>query len=204
MVLGIAGPMAAGKNLAAEILVQRGWAAVDADLLVHEVIEEKKAEIAAAFSAEAENRGLSLLKADGTVDRRAIAQIIFGHPELVERQENIVYPGVNKRIDAFPAENRRAGRDCLINATLLYKVPSIYQIDSLLYVDAPVFLRFLRARKRDGLSCAQILSRFRSQRNLFSQYRKSAADIKRVWNIGSRERLERKLDAFLSSCRLRG
>ena len=204
MVLGIAGPMAAGKNLAAEILVQRGWAAVDADLLVHEVIEEKKAEIAAAFSAEAENRGLSLLKADGTVDRRAIAQIIFGHPELVERQENIVYPGVNKRIDAFLAENRRAGRDCLINATLLYKVPSIYQIDSLLYVDAPVFLRFLRARKRDGLSCAQILSRFRSQRNLFSQYRKSAADIKRVWNIGSRERLERKLDAFLSSCRLRG
>ena len=204
MVLGIAGPMAAGKNLAAEILVQRGWAAVDADLLVHEVIEEKKAEIAVAFSAEAENRGLSLLKADGTVDRRAIAQIIFGHPELVERQENIVYPGVNKRIDAFLEENRRAGRDCLINATLLYKVPSIYQIDSLLYVDAPVFLRFLRARKRDGLSCAQILSRFRSQRNLFSQYRKSAADIKRVWNIGSRERLERKLDAFLSSCRLRG
>ncbi|MBP5464173.1 MAG: dephospho-CoA kinase, partial [Treponema sp.] len=152
----------------------------------------------------AENKGLSLLKTDGTVDRRAIAQIIFGHPELVERQENIVYPGVTKRIDAFLEENRRAGRDCLINATLLYKVPSIYQIDSLLYVDAPVFLRFLRARKRDGLSCAQILSRFRSQRNLFSQYRKSAADIKRVWNIGSRERLERKLDAFLSSCRLRG
>ncbi len=204
MVLGLAGPMAAGKNLAAEILVQRGWAAVDADLLVHEVIEEKKAEIVAAFSAEAEAGGLSLLKADGTVDRRAIGQIIFGHPELVERQENIVYPGVNKRIDAFLEENRRAGRDCLLNATLLYKVPSIHAVDALLYVDAPVCIRLLRARRRDGLSYARILSRFRSQRNLFSQYRKSAADIKRVWNIGSRARLERKLDAFLSSCRLRG
>ncbi|MBQ3687420.1 MAG: dephospho-CoA kinase [Treponema sp.] len=204
MVLGLAGPMAAGKNFAAEILVQRGWAAVDADLLVHEVIEEKKAEIVAAFSAEAEAGGLSLLKADGTVDRRAIGQIIFGHPELVERQENIVYPGVNKRIDAFLEENRRAGRDCLLNATLLYKVPSIHAVDALLYVDAPVCIRLLRARRRDGLSYARILSRFRSQRNLFSQYRKSAADIKRVWNIGSRARLERKLDAFLSSCRLRG
>lgn len=204
MVLGLAGPMAAGKNLAAEILVQRGWVAVDADLLVHEVIEEKKAEIVAAFSAEAEAGGLSLLKADGTVDRRAIGQIIFGHPELVERQENIVYPGVNKRIDAFLEENRRAGRDCLLNATLLYKVPSIHAVDALLYVDAPVCIRLLRARRRDGLSYARILSRFRSQRNLFSQYRKSAADIKRVWNIGSRARLERKLDAFLSSCRLRG
>lgn len=204
MVLGLTGPMAAGKNLAAEILVQRGWAAVDADLLVHEVIEEKKAEIVAAFSAEAEAGGLSLLKADGTVDRRAIGQIIFGHPELVERQENIVYPGVNKRIDAFLEENRRAGRDCLLNATLLYKVPSIHAVDALLYVDAPVCIRLLRARRRDGLSYARILSRFRSQRNLFSQYRKSAADIKRVWNIGSRARLERKLDAFLSSCRLRG
>lgn len=204
MVLGLAGPMAAGKNLAAEILVQRGWAAVDADLLVHEVIEEKKAEIVAAFSAEAEAGGLSLLKADGTVDRRAIGQIIFGHPELVERQENIVYPGVNKRIDAFLEENRRSGRDCLLNATLLYKVPSIHAVDALLYVDAPVCIRLLRARRRDGLSYARILSRFRSQMNLFSQYRKSAADIKRVWNIGSRARLERKLDAFLSSCRLRG
>ena len=204
MVLGLAGPMAAGKNLAAEILVQRGWAAVDADLLVHEGIEEKKAEIVAAFSAEAKAGGLSLLKADGTVDRRAIGQIIFGHPELVERQENIVYPGVNKRIDAFLEENRRAGRDCLLNATLLYKVPSIHAVDALLYVDAPVCIRLLRARRRDGLSYARILSRFRSQRNLFSQYRKSAADIKRVWNIGSRARLERKLDAFLSSCRLRG
>ncbi len=204
MVLGIAGPMAAGKNLAAEILVQRGWASVDADLLVHEVIEEKKAEIASAFSAEAGRLGLSLITAAGTVDRRAIGQIIFGHPDLVARQESIVYPGVNARIDAFLEENRRAGRDCLINATLLYKVPSIKELDLLLFIDAPCFVRLVRAKKRDGLSYSQILSRFRSQKNLFSQYRKSGADIKRVWNIGSRVRLERKLEAFLSSCRLRG
>ncbi len=204
MVLGVSGPMAAGKNLAADILEGKGWAAVDADVLVHEVIEEKKDEVVRAFSSEAGRLGLSLLKADGSVDRRAVGRIIFGHPELVARQEGIVYPGVNERIDVFLEENRRAGRDCLINATLLYKVPSIYKLDALLFVDAPLFLRLLRARARDGLPVRQILARFKSQGNLFSQYRKSPADIKRVWNTGSREKLERDIDRFLASCRPRG
>lgn len=204
MVLGLSGPMAAGKNLAAEILEGKGWASVDADLLVHEVIEDKKEEILEAFSSEAEKLGLSLLKSDGSVNRRAVGQIIFGHPELVARQEGIVYPGVNERIDAFLDENRRAGRDCLINATLLYKVPSIYKVDALLYVDAPLVLRLFRARRRDGLPFRQIFARFKSQGNLFPKYKNSVADIKRVWNTGSKEKLERKIDAFLSSCRLRG
>lgn len=204
MVLGVAGPMAAGKNLAAKILEERGWASVDADVLVHEVIEEKKDEIVRSFSSEAAMMGLSLLRADGSVDRRAVGRIIFGHPELVARQEGIVYPGVNERIDAFLEENRRAGRDCLINATLLYKVPSINKLDALLFVDAPFFLRLLRARRRDGLPVRQILSRFRSQGNLFSKYKNSVADIKRVWNTGSKKMLERKIDRFLASCRPRG
>ena len=204
MVLGVAGPMAAGKNLAAKILEERGWASVDADVLVHEVIEEKKDEIVRSFSSEAAMMGLSLLRADGSVDRRAVGRIIFGHPELVARQEGIVYPGVNERIDAFLEENRRAGRDCLINATLLYKVPSINKLDALLFVDAPFFLRLLRARRRDGLPVRQILSRFRSQDNLFSKYKNSVADIKRVWNTGSKKMLERKIDRFLASCRPRG
>lgn len=204
MVLGVSGPMAAGKNLAARIMEDRGWAAVDADILVHEVIEERKDAIVRAFSSEADRLGISLLKADGCVDRRAVGQVIFGHPELVARQEEIVYPGVNDRIDAFLKENLMAGRDCLLNATLLYKVPSIYKIDALLFVDAPVVIRFLRARMRDGLPARQILARFRSQGNLFSKYKKSVADIKRVWNTGSKEKLERKIDAFLSSCRPRG
>ena len=204
MVLGLSGPMAAGKNLAAEILEGKGWASVDADLLVHEVIEVKKDEILLAFSSEAEKQGLSLLNSDGSVNRRAVGQIIFGHPELIARQEGIVYPGVNERIDAFLDENRRAGRDCLINATLLYKVPSIYKVDALLYVDAPLVLRLLRARSRDGLPFRQILARFKSQGNLFPKYKNSVADIKRVWNIGSKEKLERKIDSFLFSCRPRG
>ena len=204
MVLGLAGPMAAGKNLAAQILEGKGWVSVDADLLVHEVIEEKKDEIVAAFSDEAVRLGLSLLQDDGRVDRRAVGRIIFGRPELVERQEGIVYPGVNDRIDSFLEENRRAGKDCLINATLLYKVPSIYEIDALLYVDAPLALRLLRARRRDGLSVRQIIARFKSQANLFSKYENAVADINRVWNTGSRERLERKIDRFLASCRTRG
>ena len=62
--------MAAGKNAVSSILTDDGWEAVDADELVHEAIRQKTAEIIAAFSKEAEKAGVTLTKADGTLDRR--------------------------------------------------------------------------------------------------------------------------------------
>lgn len=202
MILAVTGPMAAGKNLASAILEEKGFLCVDADILVHKVIEDSKSEIVAAFGDMAKERGLELVRQDGSIKRRVIGQLIFGSPELVAKQESIVYPGVNREIDKFLAEN--PGRDKVINATVLYKVPSINKVEHIIYVDAPLPLRFLRARRRDGLTYKQILSRFKSQAHLFSKYKNSNADIMRVWNTGSREQLEVKLSRILAECRTRG
>ena len=65
-------------------------------------------------------------------------------------------------------------------------------------------VRFFRARSRDGMKAKQILERFHSQRNLFAKYKNANADIRKVWNTGTREQLEKKIAAFLAGCRLRG
>ena len=44
-IIAVTGPMAAGKNYICNQLKEEGWAAVDADLLVHDAIEEVKDKI---------------------------------------------------------------------------------------------------------------------------------------------------------------
>ena len=197
MILCVTGPMAAGKNLAAAILEKKGFTGIDADILAHEAVDSCRDTILSEFSSIAEEKNIQLETPDKKIDRRALATIVFSDPALLKRQENIVYPYITKRINEF--FNLNLGKDIVLHATVLYKIPELLnKMDKILFIDAPRITRFIRARKRDGLSARHILQRFRNQKNLFANYKALNADILRVWNIGSEKRLERKIDDFLN------
>lgn len=199
MILCVTGPMAAGKNAASSILEKKGFACVDADLLVHQAVENAKEEILASFGSLADEKGLPLLTENGQINRRNLGALIFQSPELIKKQEDIVYPILNGLFEDFMKENK--GRNLVINATVLYKVPLIKKVDSVLFIDAPLLQRLFRAKKRDGMSLKLILQRFKAQRNLFAKYKKSVADTVRVGNTGSLKKLEWKIDKFLTERR---
>lgn len=200
MILCVTGPMAAGKNAAAAILEKKGFSAVDADVLGHRAVKECTEQILCEFSDEAQKRGVSLLSSDGTLNRCVLGSIVFESRELLARQEQIVYPVIRRLLAEFIREN--AGKDIAVNATVLYKLPDMQNIiERILYIDAPLPLRFIRAMKRDKTGIIQIYRRFSSQKNLFAKYKNTNTDIKRVWNTGTRQSLERKIEKFLSDCR---
>lgn len=200
MILCVTGPMAAGKNVAASILEKKGFVAVDADVLGHRAVKKCTEQILCEFSDEAQKRGVSLLSSDGTLNRRVLGSIVFESRELLARQEQIVYPVIRRLLAEFIREN--AGKDIAVNATVLYKLPDMQNIiERILYIDAPLPLRFIRAMKRDKTGIIQIYRRFSSQKNLFAKYKNTNTDIKRVWNTGTRQSLERKIEKFLSDCR---
>lgn len=199
MILCVTGPMAAGKNAASSILEKKGFACVDADLLVHQAVENAKEEILASFGSLADEKGLPLLTENGHINRRNLGALIFQSPELIKKQEDIVYPILNGLFEDFMEENK--GRNLVINATVLYKVPLIKKVDSVLFIDAPMLQRLFRAKRRDGMSLKLILQRFKAQRNLFAKYKKSVADTVRVGNTGSMKKLEWKIDKFLTERR---
>lgn len=200
MILCVTGPMAAGKNAAAAILEKKGFSAVDADVLGHRAVKECTEQILCEFSDEAQKRGVSLLSSDGTLNRRVLGSIVFESRKLLARQEQIVYPVIRRLLAEFIREN--AGKDIAVNATVLYKLPDMQNIiERILYIDAPLPLRFIRAMKRDKTGIIQIYRRFSSQKNLFAKYKNTNTDIRRVWNTGTRQSLERKIEKFLSDCR---
>ena len=199
LILCVTGPMAAGKNVASDILVHKGFAAVDADVLAHTAVENAKEKILSTFEPLARERNITLTNSDGTVNRRALGKLIFADETLVAKQERIVFPEVNRLFDEFIAQHKE--QNIVINATVLYKVPLISKVDYILYIDAPYVQRWLRAKRRDHIPSKQIKERFFQQRYLFAKYKNCTADIVRVWNTGTRFSLEKKIDKFLTKCR---
>ena len=175
MVICVAGPMAAGKNYVCSILEERGFFCVDADLVIHQVIKEKEEEIILQFKEEAAAAGLELKKSDGSLDRRALGELLFKNPNLLAKQESLVYPAFERRIKEMIDENQKV-RGFAINATLLYKTPALLrQCKKIIYVDAPLLVRVWRSRRRDKMPLAQILRRMKAQKGLEGQYKKFAA-----------------------------
>lgn len=194
-IICVTGPMAAGKNAAADILEEKGFLAIDADKTVHEAVERRHADILATFGEIAAKRGVCLETDKGLIDRRALGEIVFSDPELLKKQEALIHPAVdailNEFIDAHP------DRDILLNATVLYKTPVAQRCNAIIFVDAPILLRLKRAKKRDFMSTKLILQRFSSQKDIFAKYKKLNTDIYRVWNIGTQKKLKDKLERVL-------
>ena len=195
MVICVAGPIAAGKNFVCSILEERGFFCLDADQEIHKIIGDKQAEILSRFSQSAASRGINLRAADGSLDRRALGKLLFKDSALLAEQEKILYPEFIARVQALIDANQRAWvdqnvRGLAINAALLYKTPSLLrQCQKIIYVDAPLLVRAWRIRRRDRLPFAQIFRRMKSQKGLFKEYERFAADygieMVRVRNWGS-------------------
>ena len=178
-IIAVTGPMAAGKNYICSQLHSEGWAAVDADILVHDAIELVKDKILETFIPYAESQNIKLTKEDGSIDRKALGSLLFSFPELLKIQESIVYPIITKQIENFIDGHDKT----IINATVLYKTPEILaRCEKILFVTAPFFTRLRRARRRDHLPFSQIFRRFHAQRNLLREYQKTGIPIEIIHN----------------------
>jgi dephospho-CoA kinase len=157
MVLGLTGSYCAGKDAVARILERKGFRVLDVDRIGHEVLEERRDEVAAAFSA-------GVRRADGSIDRRALGRLVFADPPALARLEAIVHPAMADRVRALAAGAAGEGRDVAVNAAILRHMGLDRLCDAVLEVRASFLRRFLRGLRRDRLGSVQVLRRMLSQR----------------------------------------
>ena len=103
--IGLTGPIACGKSTVAGWLAEAGAVVVDADRVARSVTqpgEPAHDDVLAAF-------GSRVRAADGTLDRSALATIVFGHPDRLRALERIVHPAVRPRIMGEIAEAEADG-----------------------------------------------------------------------------------------------
>ncbi len=104
-VIGLTGPIGCGKSTVAGWLADEGAIVIDADAVARAVTEPGTA----AHDAVLATFGAAVQDADGHLDRRALARIVFGDPAALARLEAIVHPAVRPEIERRLAAARDGG-----------------------------------------------------------------------------------------------
>ena len=105
LLIGLIGPIGAGKSTVAGWLAERGAAIVDADRLTRELMAPGTPVTAAVFARFGEQFRLP----DGSLDRRALGRLVFSAPDSLAALESIVHPAINELLARIVRETGDQG-----------------------------------------------------------------------------------------------
>lgn len=98
--MGLTGGIGSGKSTVSSLLAERGAVIVDADQVVRDVQQPGSPVLAKM----AERFGPQVIAADGSLDRAAVAAVVFSDPDTLKDLNKIVHPAVglemNRRVMA--------------------------------------------------------------------------------------------------------
>lgn len=183
MITAICGKACAGKNAVAALLAEAGFFIIDADALGQEALRAQPAQYAGAFGAQ-------ILDAEGRVNRKALGALVFADKKKLEQLNALSAPYIIGGIEKLCAA--RKGQNIAINAALAPYWP-LAMVDSLIWVEAPLLIRLLRALKRDKRGLLFALKRIWMQRKLSPKLFYRPVDIYKVRNCGSQQSLRKKV-----------
>ena len=176
--IAVTGGIACGKSEVGFCLADQGVAVLDADELAHELMAPGR-KVHAAVVREFGDR---FVRADGNIDREALAGLVFADEEARGRLNAIVHPLVAEEMQAW-----LASRAC----TAAVLVPLLFEADMACGWDAIVCVcaseRLQRERlSRRGLDDREAGQRIGSQMPVSLKVRRSGYVIV---NNGTREQL---------------
>ena len=177
-VIGLTGPIGAGKSLVATMLRELGAKVIDADAVVHD--EQSRGTV--GYSAIVQSFGTGVLGEDKEIDRKKLASEVFADPKKLARLERIMHPRVIARI----LEARKMLRDgdvMVVEAIKLLESDLRNVCDEIWVVLAPraVLIERLRAR---GMPQAEAEMRLALQSS--EEEFRAAADVV-ILNDGDRD-----------------
>jgi dephospho-CoA kinase len=185
--MGLTGGIGSGKSTVSGLLAERGAVIVDADRIAREVVEPGTPGLAAVVEAF----GPRVLNDDGSLDRPALAAIVFADPEARRRLDGIVHPLVRER-GAELAAQAPPGAVVVHDVPLLVETGQAGSYDLVLVVEADPETRVARLVGR-GLSEDDARARIAAQAT--DEQRRAVADVV-LDNSGTPAELEAQVERF--------
>lgn len=157
--VALTGGIASGKSVAARRFERLGALIIDHDDLSREAVRPGSA----ALADIAREFGDALI-VRGELDRAALADIVFGDPEALDRLNAIVHPYVFALAAAADRKAREAGTRVVVHAIpLLVETESAGAFDLVVTVAAPASQRARRLIQTRGMTLEQAEARIASQ-----------------------------------------
>lgn len=186
ILLGLTGGIGSGKSTVSELLSQKGAIIVDADAITREL----QAPGQPLLKDIAERFGASVIGPDGSLNRQALADQVFGNPDALKDLNKIVHPAVgqemNRRVDAA----RDSDSVVVLDIPLLVENPR-KGLSGVVVVDVDVETAVTRLVQHRSMQEQDARSRI--ERQATREQRRQIADWV-IDNSGTLEDLVRQVD----------
>jgi dephospho-CoA kinase len=160
ILVGLTGGIGAGKSTVSELLAARGAVIVDADAIVREL----QAPGGAIVSRLADRFGDGVVSADGSLDRAAVAAIVFHDEQALEDLNAIVHPAVREEMARRVDVERDTDHVVVLDIPLLTENPR-KDLAAVLVVDVPIDVAVERLVASRGMDETDARARIASQAN---------------------------------------
>lgn len=186
--VGLTGGIGSGKSTIGKLLAERGALVIDSDRLARDVV----APGTPGLSSVVQRFGGEALTVTGELDRRAMAERVFGDAAARADLEAIIHPLVRARAAELEAA---AGPGALVvhDIPLLVETGQAERFDVVIVVDVPCDVQLDRLTRLRGMSPEEAKARIGAQASRTE--RLAAADIV-VDNSVSLEELSAVVDSI--------
>jgi dephospho-CoA kinase len=195
LLVGLTGGIGSGKTTVARMLAKRGAVVLDADRLARDAV----APGTTGLDAVVARFGPAVIATDGSLDRAALAEVVFADDEARAALEAIVHPEVRLRI--AEAVSARADTDdvVVVDSPLLIETGEHERFEVVVVVTASIAERLARLEAR-GMSEGDVRARVAAQMPLEE---KAALADEVLDNDGSESDLEVQVDRLWADLRER-
>jgi dephospho-CoA kinase len=166
MKLGVTGGIGSGKTSVCKVFAVLGVPVFSADRVAREIIDGDE-HIKEAINSIAGKD----LYINGTLDRTALATLIFNNNKLLEKVNSLVHPVV---LDHFMRWSMKQTTPYVImEAAILFESGASKLVDKIATITAPVEERMSRVMVRSRLTREQVIERMKNQMDDESRMRLS-------------------------------
>ena len=162
LVIGLTGPTGAGKSVVGAIFAAHGIPIIDADAVYHQLLIPPSAclnELVYTF-------GHQILTPGGTLDRRALGNIVFSDEAQLRQLNIITHRYVMTSIKAKLEQLRRDGvRAAVLDAPQLFEAEADKLCNVIVSVLAEKEIRLERIMARDGIDREAATRRILAQKS---------------------------------------
>jgi dephospho-CoA kinase len=155
--IGLTGGIGSGKSTIAEVFKTLGVPVFIADEEARRIQNED-----AVVKQKIQELLGNVYESDGTLNRKRVAELVFGNPSLLEQLNQIVHPAVKKAFEDFVSRNKTAPY-VIREAAILFESGTYRDLDAVITVVAPEEIRVQRVMQRDGIGAEEVRKRILAQ-----------------------------------------
>lgn len=186
ILVGLTGGIGAGKSTVSALLAERGAVVIDAD----QVARDLQGPGSPVVRRMADRFGAHIVRDDGTLDRAAVAAIVFRDEQALADLNGIVHPALQAEFKRLIAEHAGTDRVVVLDFPLLAENPRT-DLAATIVVDVPHDVAVERLVGSRGMDEADARARIANQA---SREERVAMATHVVDNTGDLESLRARVD----------